>query len=171
MAIESVHIKEQALFSMLLSTVEVYRHESLGLLLGYKGVNEFIIEYAVPYQTAMKGYSWVAPRSTAAERMGKILKYVPINLIGDFHSHTQWGDSMAMPVPSGDDIADMQIDKVHIIVAINDKTKLQKWCSKNTVLVGSLGGYAIEIGAFILKGEYEAKTIKIICPSATGLCY
>ena len=169
--IEMVHIKERALFSMLLSTVEVYRHESLGLLLGYAGIDRFVVEYAVPYQTAMKGYSWVAPKSIAAERMEKMLKYVSLNLIGDFHSHTQWGDSIAKPVPSGDDIADMGFNKVHIIVAINDKVKFQKWHHKNTLLVGSLGEYTIEIGAYVLKGEYEAKPVKIVCPSATGLSY
>ena len=167
---KTVHIKERAFLSMILSSIEVYRHETLGLLLGYKSMNGFVVEYGIPYQTAVKGYSWVAPKSMSSKRIESILKCIPINVIGDFHSHTQWGDSKAKAVPSGDDIADMESDKVYLIVAVNDKTKDKTWYhTKKGTIRGTLGEYAIELGAHILAGKNKWKPVKIICPSATGL--
>ncbi|MDI6840331.1 MAG: Mov34/MPN/PAD-1 family protein [bacterium] len=170
--IEEVHVKERAFLAMLLSCIEVYRHETIGLLLGYEGKNAFIVEYAIPYQTAVKGYSWVAPKSQASERMVKILEHMPINVIGDFHSHTQWGDFKGKPIPSGEDIADMEFNKVHIIVAVNDKEKEECWHHREDgVIVGSISDYAVELGAHILVDNYKSKPVRLICPSATGLSY
>ncbi len=166
-----VHIKERALLSMILSSIEVYRHETLGLLLGYRSRDGFVIEYGIPYQTAVKGYSWVAPKSRASERMEEVLKDMPVNVIGDFHSHTQWGKYKAKATPSGEDIADMEPDNIYLIVAVNDKTKDKLWHhTKKGSIIGTLGKYAIELGAAcILPGENKSEPVKIICPSATGL--
>ncbi|MCK4352283.1 Mov34/MPN/PAD-1 family protein [candidate division WOR-3 bacterium] len=170
--IKSVHIKERAFLAMILSSVEVYRYETLGILLGYKGEDSFVVEYAIPYQTAVKGYSWVAPKSRASERMVKILERMSINVIGDFHSHTQWGDFKGKPVPSGEDIADMELNKIYAIVAVNDKQKKESWHRTEAgTIVGTLSDYSLEIGAHILVSNYKSKSVKIICPSATGLSY
>lgn len=169
---EVVHIKERAFLAMVLSSIEVYRHETMGLLLGYRGENIFVVEYAIPYQTAVKGYSWVAPKSRASERMVRILKDMPIDVIGDFHSHTQWGDSKALSTPSGEDIADMEMNQVYIIVAVNDKKRAKPWRhAKEGAIKGTLGDYNLELGASVLVSEYKPKSIKIDCPSATGLSY
>lgn len=167
---KTVHIKERAFLSMILSSIEVYRHETLGLLLGYRSMDGFVVEYGIPYQTAVKGYSWVAPKSRSSERMENILEHMPINVIGDFHSHTQWGDSKAKATPSGEDVADMESGNVYLIVAVNDKTKDVPWHhTKKGIIKGTLGEYAIELGAHILSGRNKWKPVKIICPSATGL--
>lgn len=167
-----VHIKERAFLAMVLSSVEVYRHETLGLLLGYEGIDRFVIEYGIPYQTAVKGYSWVAPKPRTSERMEKILERMPINVMGDFHSHTQWGDSKAKATPSGEDIADMEPGRVYIIVAVNDKEKDEPWHhTDERTIRGTLSEYVIEVGAHILAGKYKSEVIKIVCPSATGLSY
>jgi proteasome lid subunit RPN8/RPN11 len=172
MKIESVHIKERAFLSMILSSIEVYRHETLGLLLGYVGIDRFVVEYGIPYQTAVKGYSWVAPKPQTSERMERILKRMPINVIGDFHSHTQWGHTKAKAVLSGEDIADMEPNKVYIIIAVNDKEKDEPWHhTEEGRLRGTIGEYAIEVGAYVLRGKYKSKAVKIICPSATGLSH
>lgn len=167
---KAVHIKEDAFLTMILSCIEVYRRETLGLLLGYVGVDKFIVEYSIPYQTASKGYSWVSPKPETSERMNKLIKDMPVAVLGDFHSHTQWGSSRAKAIPSGEDIADMEENKVYIIVAVNDKEKDEPWCHTNEgTIKGTLEEYAIEVGASILVKKYKAAPIKIICPSATGL--
>jgi proteasome lid subunit RPN8/RPN11 len=167
-----VHIKERAFLSMVLASVEVYRQETLGLLLGYVSAKGYVVEYGIPYQTAMKGYSWVAPKPKTSARMAEILKQMPINVIGDYHSHTQWGDSLGEPVPSGEDIADMEMGQVYIIVAVNDKTRKRRWHhTKKGTIKGTLSDYEIEIGAHICPKRYKTKSLKIICPSATGLSY
>jgi len=168
--IKEVHLKERAFLAMILSAVEVYKQETLGLLLGYKGKDIFVVEYAIPYQTAVKGYSWVSPKSRASERMAEILKSMTIDVIGDFHSHTQWGDFKGEPIPSGEDIGDMELGKVYLIVAVNDKEKDEPWHHKEDgTIVGTLGDYALEIGAHIMVSNYKSKPVKLICPSATGL--
>ena len=167
-----VHIKERAFLSMILSSIEVYRHETLGLLLGYAGIDRFVIEYGIPYQTAIKGYSWVSPKPKISDRMERILKHMPINVIGDFHSHTQWGTTKANAVPSGEDIADMEPNRVYIIVAVNDKEKAEPWHhTAEGTIKGTLDEYVIELGAYILVDKYKAGALKVICPSATGLSY
>lgn len=169
---KTVYIKERAFLSIILSSIEVYRHETLGLLLGYLGVDRFVVEYGIPYQTAVKGYTWVSPKQKISDRMDRVLKYMPINVIGDFHSHTQWGNSKAKAFPSGEDIADMESNRVHIIIAVNDKEEHETWhYTEEKTIKGTLDQYVIELGAHILVDKYEAAPIKIICPSATGLSY
>lgn len=168
--INTVLIEERALLSMVLSCIEVYHHEALGLLLGHVAMDKYIVEGAVPYQTAIKGYSWVSPKSNASERMNKILKCIPINLVGDFHSHTQWKALRGEPIPSGEDIADMEPGKVYIIVAVNDKVKPEHWrVTEKGLISGTLDEYKIDIRAYTCPKDYKVKPIKIICPSAGGL--
>lgn len=155
---------------MLFSCVEVYKHETLGILLGYKGNNSFSVEYAIPYQTAVKGYSWVSPKPKAAERIGRIIRNMNIEVIGDYHSHTQYGKERATTRPSGDDIADMEIGKLYITVAVNDKIKKEKWRQiKGVDIKGTIGDYDVELGAVMGWKNYKYKRVKLICPSATGL--
>lgn len=166
------YIKERAFLAMVLSAVEVYKHETLGLLLGYKGDDEFIVEYAIPYQTSMKGYSWVSPKPTVSERIKELVKNLPVEVIGDFHSHTEFGKNRAVPVPSGDDIADMEESHIHIIVAVNEKKRAQKWSSgKDGEISGTLGDYHLAIAAATPRGDTSYERVKIICPSATGIFY
>lgn len=166
------YIKERAFLAMVLSAIEVYKHETLGLLLGYKGDDEFIVEYAIPYQTSMKGYSWVSPKPTVSEKIKKLVKNLPVEVIGDFHSHTEFGSHKAVPIPSGDDIADMEKGNLHIIVAVNDREKDQKWrYGKNGAISGTLGDYHLSIAATTSKRSYSYEKVKIICPSATGIFY
>lgn len=166
------YIKERAFLAMVLSSIEVYKHETLGLLLGYKGGNEFIVEYAIPFQTSIKGYSWVSPKPTISERIKELVKNLPVQVIGDFHSHTEFGEHKAVPIPSGDDIADMEKGNIYIIVAVNDKEKDEKWgYGKNGEISGTLGDYHLSIAAATLKGSYSYERVKIVCPSATGISY
>ncbi len=166
------HLKERAFLAMVFSSIEVYKHETLGLLLGFKGENSFAIEYAIPYQTAVKGYSWVSPKPQAAEKMTKVLENMAIDVIGDYHSHTQYGEDRATTRPSGDDIADMEKGKLYITVAVNDKTRKKRWITKkNGNIRGTIGDYDVELGAVVAYGNHRYKRVKIICPSATGLGY
>jgi proteasome lid subunit RPN8/RPN11 len=165
-----VHIKERAFLSIVLSAVEVYKHETIGLLLGYRGIDKFFVEYAIPYQTAVKGYAWAMPPEKATERMTKILKNMAIDVIGDYHSHTEFGEMKARPIPSGDDIADMIQGRVHIIIAVNDKERKARWHhNRDGSISGTLGNYWLKIASAEAYGNYRYKRVKIICPSATGI--
>jgi len=166
----TVYIKERAFLAMILSVVEVYKRETLGLLLGYKGGNRFFVEYAIPSQTAERGFSWTEPKARAFERMTNITKNMSIDVIGDYHSHTDFRGEEARAIPSGEDIADMQKGNVHIIIAVNPKLVKVKWRQNNDgTISGTISNYHVRISAATPIGEYKYRRVKIICPSATGL--
>lgn len=168
----TVHLKERAFLAMILSSIEVFHHETLGVLLGYRGQDFFVVEYAIPYQTALKGLTWVEPRPRRTQRLERILEKMPVDVIGDYHSHTEMGKSQALARPSWEDVADMEESKVHLIVAVNSKQKDRKWRhNRNGGISGTLGEYHLDIGAAVLskKGRWGYKIAKIVCPSATGI--
>jgi len=165
-----VYIKERAFLAIILSVVEVYKRETLGLLLGYKGSNRFFVEYAIPFQTAEREFSWTEPKARAVARMTNITKKMSIDVIGDYHSHTEYGSEKAKAIPSGEDIADMQSGNVHIIIAVNPKLVKVKWRQNNDgTISGTISNYYVRISAATPIGEYKYRRVKIICPSATGL--
>jgi len=47
-----VFLSEAAFMGLVLSSIEVYKKECLGLLLGYKLEDRYIVEYSVAYQSA-----------------------------------------------------------------------------------------------------------------------
>jgi hypothetical protein len=168
---KTIIVKERAFWSMALSAIEVFHLETLGLLLGMKGEDKFIVEYAIPYQTAQKQKTWVSPNERRASRIKKIVDILPVDLIGDFHSHTEIGETRATVVPSGDDIADMEKNKVYIILAMNESVKKVKWHpNKDGSISGTLGGYHIRMIAHELdsRGRHY-KNVEVVCPAAVGL--
>lgn len=168
----TIFIQQTAFLSMVLSSVEVFHHEALGVVLGFAGEDQFVIEYAIPYQTARKALTWVAPRPKRVARIERILEHHPVNVIGDFHSHTELGNLKALCRPSGEDIADMEEGKIHLILALNETRRRSPWVHRaNGNISGTLEGYRITIGAFHLenKGRYGFMRANIVCPSATGI--
>ncbi len=168
---ESVIIKERAFWSMVLSAIEVFHLETLGLLLGMKGEGKYIVEYAIPYQSAQKQKTWVSPNERRASRVKKIISILPVDVIGDFHSHTEIGKEKATIVPSGDDIADMEKDQIYIIMALNESEKRVEWHNNTDGSIsGTLGGYHIRMVAHecYARGRHY-RNAEIICPAAVGL--
>ncbi len=168
---KSVIVKERAFWSMVLSAIEVFHLETLGLLLGMRGEDKFIVEYAIPYQTAQKQKTWVSPNERRASRVKKIIDILPVDLIGDFHSHTEIGDKRATVSPSGDDIADMDKGFVYIIIALNESEKAVKWHrNRDGSISGTLGGYHIRMIAHECDTRGRRfRNAEIVCPAAVGL--
>lgn len=167
----SVLIKERAFWSMVLSAIEVYHLETLGVLLGSRNNDDFIVEYAIPYQSAKKAKTWVSPNERSTSRIKKIIHLIPIDVIGDYHSHTKLGKNKALARPSGDDIVDMEKENIYIILAVNEIQRTVEWHNNSDGSIsGTLGGYHIVIGAHesMDRGVYYKK-VEIICPSAVGL--
>src|SRR3989304_4082877 len=51
-----VYLSENAFFGLLVSTIEVFRRECFGILLGHSTSERVFVEFAVPYQTANRKY-------------------------------------------------------------------------------------------------------------------
>jgi hypothetical protein len=96
-----------------------------------------------------------------------------MELIGDFHSHTVFGDSPATVIPSDTDLMSTVPGELNIICAVNFKKRAVKWHeNRRGILVGTIGEYRIEIGGYYVAEacigrQYERVAIK--CPVATGI--
>jgi len=166
---KNIFIKEKAFLSMVLSAIEVYHRESLGVLLGHRTSDGFVIEYAIPYQSAEKGLSWVETKPKRVDRIEKVLNTLPISVIGDFHSHTDLGQLKAQVIPSRTDIADMEEGKLYLIVAVNNGIRHQKWQkNRDGTISGSLNSYHVKIGSFIATdhGRWKFERGNIHCSFA-----
>ncbi len=136
-----VYISSNAFWALLISTVEVYKRECFGLLLGYRDTNNiYIVEHAISYQTANRRHTSVEKNGRASRRMEKFLANLPhLSLIGDFHSHTGWGDLKGVGNLSSQD-----------------------------ALSGTVDDYHFRIGGYYLDEFSRAKRANIFCPYAIG---
>lgn len=157
------------------SSVEVFKKETIGYLIGVKGKNKFVAEYAIPYQAVETGLTHATVDMDRVARINEILGKVSegLEFIGDFHSHTMFGDIPATVTPSSSDLMSSEPGKLNIICAVNIKKRSVKWHGdRRGILIGTIGEYRIKIGGYYVakacaSGKYQRVIIK--CPSVTGL--
>src|SRR5436309_15602164 len=94
------YVSQSAFWGLLISAVEVYKRECFGLLIGYrdrKGPEQrYIIEHAVPYQSAGRRHRTVVSNSRAHRRIDRLVRSIPqMPVSRDFHSDTMWVYSRA----------------------------------------------------------------------------
>lgn len=164
-----------AFLTIVSSSVEVFKKETIGYLVGFKGASKFIVEYAIPYQTADHGFAHASVDMERVERINEILGNVSQGLeyVGDFHSHTVFGDSPATVVPSNEDLRSTIPGEVNLICAVNMKKRAVRWHENNRgILIGTIGAYRIEIGGYYVEapaiGRKYARVI-VRCPPVTGI--
>lgn len=154
---------------LLLASVEVYKKECLGYLLGYKLDDRFIVEHAFCLQSASRRHKGVALDMKYQKKIGQVLeKFHRVQIVGDFHSHTQYGDSKGRPVPSPEDIQSMRENHIYFIVAINNNMKTMGWGeTRDGSLSGSVGNYSFKISAYYMNGA-GTRRARIHCPFPPG---
>lgn len=166
-----VYILEDAFWNMLLSTIEVYPKECLGLLIGVQDRNKFIVHKSVVFQTAerhVKGVNF--PKDRVHEEVVNFLEdHLPyLKTIGDFHSHTK----EAGHYPSETDMQAMEEKQIYIIIQAYKRKKKVPWQYNRakTLLFGTSGNFYFKIGAWH-KNRFDEnfKLIEIVCPYAIGL--
>ncbi|HAM53136.1 MAG TPA: hypothetical protein DCP92_21470 [Nitrospiraceae bacterium] len=160
-----VYLSENAFVDILLSSAEVYKRECLGFLLGYRLEDRFIVEHAFSFQTANRRHKGVIVLDKNHKKIEPILeRFDRLQIIGDFHSHTQFGTTKGLPVPSGEDIQGMKEDLIYLIVAINNNEKTVGWGEKRDgTISGSVADFFFKISAYFLNGK-TTKRAKIHCP-------
>ena len=165
-----VYLSETAFIDLLLSAAEVYKRESLGILLGYKPEGRFIIEHAFSFQTARRKHKGVTFQHKNHKKIEPILeKFDRLQIIGDFHSHTQFGVTKGLPIPSDEDIKEMKDGQVYLIVAINNNEKTLNWGeNRDGTISGSVGEFFFKIAAYFLGGASGIKRARIHCPFPPG---
>ncbi len=166
-----VYISANAFWALLISAIEVYKKECFGLLLGYRdSSNIYIVEHAISYQTANRRHTSVEKNGRASRRINRFLANLPhLSLIGDFHSHTGWGDLKGVGNLSSQDIYDMAPENLYIIITANDKRRSSAWqYNGDGALSGTVDEYHFKIGGYYLDEFSRAKRANIFCPYAIG---
>jgi proteasome lid subunit RPN8/RPN11 len=168
-----VHLSEIAFTGMVLAALEAFRKESYGLLLGQSTTRGLVVQYAVPYQTAQRHTSWVRRNEPAHRRMEGFLRNLHhLNLIGDFHSHTQRGERRALCQLSSVDKGGMRKNDVCIVIALNPRQKYRRWKSNSDgSLSGTVEDFFVKIGAWQIGQNGNAGRAALSCPFAVGLTW
>jgi len=147
-----VYLNENVLLGMVLSTVEVFKKECFGVLLGYRADGKYIVEHALPYQSARRGHNWTELRSDKWKILEGILRNFPkLDILGDYHSHTMYRDIRASITLSDDDIAYMEPHELQIVVAINQQEHPRTWSwslNVDRTLSGWIDRYHFRIAAY-----------------------
>lgn len=166
-----VFISSNAFWALLISAIEVYKRECFGLLLGYRdGGNSYIVEHAISYQTAYRRHTSVEKNGRASKRMEKFLANLGhLSVIGDFHSHTGWGDLKGVGSLSRQDLVDMDHGNLYMIIVANDKKRFSAWqYNGDGTLSGTVDDYHFRIGGYYLDENSRPKRADIFCPYAIG---
>jgi proteasome lid subunit RPN8/RPN11 len=165
-----VYLSENAFIDLLLSSAEVYKSECLGFLLGYKLEDRFIVEHAFSLQTASRKPKGVKSPDRSHKQIEPILARLGrLQIIGDFHSHTQFGENKGLPNPSQEDINGMTTGDVYVIVAINNNMKTRPWAeNRDSTISGSVDNFFFKISAHFINGSASVRKAKIHCPFPPG---
>ncbi|MEN8263604.1 MAG: Mov34/MPN/PAD-1 family protein [Nitrospirota bacterium] len=167
-----VYVSENAFMGLLISSAEVFRNESLGYLLGYRLDDRYIVEYAFGLQTAKRRRRGVMLNNRNQKRIEPILSnFEKLQIVGDFHSHTEYGGKKGKPIPSPEDIQEMERDNLYIIVAINELKRSRSWKeNRDGSISGSMGNFFFKVSAYLspfVKGVPQKAPI--FCPFPPGL--
>ncbi len=166
------HISETAFLGLVLSSIEAFKKECYGLLLGYRTGDKIVVDYAIPYQTAERGHTMVVPNWWRDQRVRSCLQFLShLELLGTFHSHASWGMLRARAILSEWDAQTVDEGNVEIIVAVNDVLRRSRWriIDHGRQLTGSLSDYALTLAAYYRDGNQRRPfRTQIRCPYALG---
>ncbi len=165
------HISETAFLGLVLSSIEAFKKECYGLLLGYRANDKIVVEYAIPYQTAERGHTAVTPVWWRDQRVRACLQFLShLELLGTFHSHASWGSLRATANLSDWDVGTIEGGDIEIVVAVNDLLRRSRWrnVDQGRQLSGSLSDFSLTLAAYYRDGNHRPCRTQIRCPYALG---
>jgi proteasome lid subunit RPN8/RPN11 len=172
-----IFLSDKAFLSIILSCVEVYHNECLGVLLGYKTRNRVFVEYAIPFQSAKRSTEEVIPNWRREAKVIEILpKMIHLEKLGYYHSHPQDPKNRrikGIAELSQADKESMEVEEVELIVAVNDALKKSAWDkTARGGLSGTIGNYRFKIAGFYKRSsDNEIRRYRVLCPYAVGFDY
>jgi len=163
------YLSENAFVGLVVSTIEVYRRECFGVLLGHREAERIMVDFVVPYQSARRKFQEVHMDWQRGQRVQDAVRTTSRwELVGDYHSHPMYGGRRATTRLSGVDIKDFHAEGTSIIVAINDGHRKQCWrYVKGGVISGAINDYAIRMAAYHKDGDAIVR-VPLVCPYAVG---
>lgn len=155
---ERVILKKEALISIVISSIEVYRKETFGILIGEKVDNDFIVNYAINFQSAERHYEYVDISKLREKRISEAIRYlVGRKYLGDFHSHTD--GVVKLSRTDKRDIKDVGVE-ISILVTLRKAKGHQNWKynAKDKFISGTIADkYLLKMIAY----RFNNKTGKI----------
>ncbi len=162
-------LSDKAFLGIILSTVEVYKSECMGILLGYKTSGRIVVEYAIPLQSAKRRLNEV---ESNWRRETQVLDVIPeliqFEKLGYYHSHPQWGDQKGAAELSETDIDSMNEEEIELVVALNTADTSVWWEEKGLGIRGTIGEYMVEIAGYYLETPNKLVPTQLVCPYAIG---
>ncbi len=163
-----VVLKKQAFVAMLLSSMEVYRKESFGVLLGKRKAKDFFVDNAVSFQSATRDYEYVSIDQKSERRMNSGLQFLSADeVIGDYHSHAEFPDRLS-PHDKKEllESADKSMKNYVAILVVVKRTNSYLFWGQNSdkSISGSVGlKWLVRIRAFVVNDEGKITGVKIKC--------
>ena len=160
------------MLAIICATVETFKKECFLFLLGFKKNENFLIEHAITFQTAKRAFGRVENIHNREKLIKNLSEFLWKNsqVIGDCHSHTEFGSGKPYVSPSEQDEKDSKQNKIYLIIGIRTKRKNQPWKkTKNGGIVGSISKFTFEIKAYLAPENKKLEQIPLICPSAYRL--
>lgn len=164
-----IYLSENAFIGLLVSTIEVYRRECFGILLGQSTPGRALVEFVVPYQTANRKFREVHVDLMRSQRVEEAVRSTSRwECLGDYHSHPMYGTVRTTTTLSKVDRKFFKDENVAIVVAINDSARKQRWhYVKGGGVSGTIDGYNIRIAGYY-KANGNVERSPIHCPYAIG---
>ncbi len=155
---ERVILKKPALITIVISSIEVYKKETFGILIGRKRGEDFIVDYAINFQSAERHYEYVDINKLRERRIAEAIRYlIGKRYLGDFHSHT---DGMVrLSRTDKKDIKDVGV-QISLLITVRKTKKHQNWkySGKDKSISGTIADkYIVKMIAY----RFDRKTGKI----------
>jgi len=153
-----VILRNQAFVNMLASTLEVYKKESYGILMGRRQGSDYVVRQAFSYQSAKRHYDWVTVDPRRRNRIDALLQTIMrYRFLGDYHSHIDWPDHL-----SEADKKEMreQAIPLSLLILVKDTNRRRKWrfLESDQSLTGTVADrYFVKLYAF----EYDPDARRI----------
>jgi proteasome lid subunit RPN8/RPN11 len=176
-----LHLSEGAFLSLVTAAVEVYPHETLGILLGTIGESDVMVQHAVSYQTAKRRRNEVEPDPKRSYRVDRFMRTLGhLKRVGSFHSHPETrvlGEDVNHNLsPTDKDSA--ELNKLEMLVIIDRDNVRRDWRHLTSPrlplgsLMGSIAPFSLRISGWFVDEFGKQKTFRrceVHCPFATGL--
>ncbi|MDP3696783.1 MAG: hypothetical protein Q8R55_02000 [Candidatus Taylorbacteria bacterium] len=166
-----VYIEKEPFLNMIIASVETFKRECVGYVFGYKPTrerNSFVITNSVAIQLAKKRKnSEVEQSQLSGMHIDDCFKKYPslFRVIGDFHSHPEWGSCKGLALPTDRDIKNMEKGEMSIIIAISsiNKDRVLWQGASGGGIKGSLSKYKFHLNAFrLIKDKDDKQTEELL---------
>jgi proteasome lid subunit RPN8/RPN11 len=161
-----VIVRNEAFVNMLVSSLEVYKKEAYGILLGKRSGSDYIIRQAFTYQSAKRHYDWVVVDPKRRNRIDLLLRHLlKYQFIGDYHSHIDWPSHL-----SNEDKREMREEEIplSLLLLVKDASRRSKWrfLASDQSLTGTVADrYFVKLWAFEYDPEEgRIRKLRVRCP-------